>query len=67
MSEAKLVRRSQRVAFYGIPVSGGGEISTYNRMEHFTSLTEGKIRLLTKDSMLIRTVRTVMSQDTGQH
>ena len=42
MSEAKLVRRSQRVAFYGIPVSGGGEISTYNRMEHFTSLTEGK-------------------------
>ena len=24
------------------PVSGGGEISTYNRMEHFTSLTEGK-------------------------
>lgn len=42
MTKAKLVRRSQRVAFYGVPVSGSEETSTYNRMEHFTSLTEGK-------------------------
>lgn len=41
MEKAKLVRRSQRVAFYGVPVSDG-EVSTYNRMEHFTTLTDGK-------------------------
>lgn len=41
MEKAKLVRRSQRVAFYGVPVSDG-EVSTYNRMEHFTALTDGK-------------------------
>lgn len=39
--KAKLVRRSQRVAFYGIP-GAGGEITNYNRMEHFTALSEGK-------------------------
>ena len=38
--KAKLVRRSQRVAFYGIPSEL--EVQTYNRMEHFTSLTESK-------------------------
>ena len=38
---SKLVRRSQRVAFYGIPGDEGPE-TTYNRMEHFTALTEGK-------------------------
>lgn len=42
MEKAKLVRRSQRVAFYGVPVSGGGEVTTFKRMEHFTSLTDGK-------------------------
>ena len=41
MEKAKLVRRSQRVAFYGVPVSDG-EVTTYNRMEHFTTLTDGK-------------------------
>ena len=41
MEKAKLVRRSQRVAFYGVPVSDG-EVTTYNRMEHFTALTDGK-------------------------
>lgn len=40
--KAKLVRRSQRVAFYGIPGSGGADPSEFNRMEHFTSLSEGK-------------------------
>lgn len=41
MEKAKLVRRSQRVAFYGVPVSDG-DVTTFNRMEHFTSLTDGK-------------------------
>lgn len=40
VEKAKLVRRSQRVAFYGIPSEL--EVQTYNRMEHFTSLTESK-------------------------
>lgn len=39
--KAQLVRRSQRVAYYGIPVTTG-EITEFNRMEHFTSLTESK-------------------------
>lgn len=42
MEKAKLVRRSQRVAFYGVPVAGGGEVTTFKRMEHFTSFTDGK-------------------------
>lgn len=41
MAEAKLVRRSQRVAFYGVP-SDSGEVTNFNRMEHFTTITEGK-------------------------
>lgn len=39
--KAKLIRRSQRVAFYGVPETSG-EVTTFNRMEHFTSLTESK-------------------------
>lgn len=39
--KAKLVRRSQRVAFYGVPVENG-EVEVFNRMEHFTSLSEAK-------------------------
>ena len=39
--KAQLVRRSQSVAYYGIPVTTG-EITEFNRMEHFTSLTESK-------------------------
>ena len=39
--KAQLVRRSQRVAYYGIPVTTG-EITEFNRMEHFTPLTESK-------------------------
>lgn len=42
MEKTKLVRRSQRVAFYGVPEAGGGDVTTFNRMEHFTSLTDGK-------------------------
>jgi hypothetical protein len=38
---AKLVRRSERVAFYGLPTESG-ETETYLRMEHFTSLSESK-------------------------
>lgn len=41
IGKSQLVRRSQRVAFYGIPTSDG-EVSEFNRMEHFTSLTESK-------------------------
>lgn len=40
--KAKLVKRSQRVAFYGVPVAGGAEPEDFNRMEHFTSLSESK-------------------------
>lgn len=39
--KAKLVRRSQRVAFYGVPVDSG-EATDFARMQHFTSLTESK-------------------------
>lgn len=39
---AKLVRRSQRVAFYGVPGEEGAEPESYTRMEHFTSLSESK-------------------------
>ena len=41
-SNAKLVRRSQRVAFYGIPGDSGADPENYTRMEHFTSLSEAK-------------------------
>lgn len=41
IGKSQLVRRSQRVAYYGIPVTTG-EITEFNRMEHFTSLTESK-------------------------
>lgn len=41
-SNAKLVRRSQRVAFYGIPGDQGADPENYTRMEHFTSLSEAK-------------------------
>lgn len=40
--KAKLVRRSQRVAFYGIPGTDGAEQTEFIRMEHFTSLSESK-------------------------
>lgn len=40
--KAKLVRRSQRVAFYGIPGADGAEPAEFQRMEHFTSLSESK-------------------------
>lgn len=40
--KAKLVRRSQRVAFYGVPGSDGAEPTEFTRMEHFTSLSESK-------------------------
>jgi len=40
--KAKLVRRSQRVAFYGIPGADGAEPTEFQRMEHFTSLSESK-------------------------
>ena len=39
--KAKLVRRSQRVAFYGVP-NGDTEVAEFRRMEHFTSLSESK-------------------------
>lgn len=42
MGKAKLVKRSQRVAFYGVPAEGGLEPEEFQRMEHFTSLSEGK-------------------------
>lgn len=38
----RLVRRSQRVAFYGIPGADGAEPTEFQRMEHFTSLSEAK-------------------------
>lgn len=41
MEKAKLVRRSQRVAFYGVPAADG-EVTKFDRMQHFTSLTESK-------------------------
>ena len=37
---ATIVKRSQRVAFYGIP--GTGSTVTFTRMKHFTALTENK-------------------------
>lgn len=40
--KAKLVKRNQRVAFYGVPGENGAEPETFNRMEHFTSLSESK-------------------------
>lgn len=42
MANMKLIRRSQRLAFYGIPGAGGSAPDTYTRMEHFTSLSESK-------------------------
>lgn len=39
--KVKLVRRSERVAFYGVP-KGGAEITEFQRMEHFSSLSESK-------------------------
>ena len=40
--KANLVRRSQKVAFYGVPGTDGAEPEEFKRMEHFTSLSESK-------------------------
>lgn len=42
MANEKLVKRSQRVAFYGVPGADGAEPEEFQRMEKFTSLSESK-------------------------
>ena len=41
MAKGKLVKRNQKVAFYGVPDSAGSKV-TYTRMKGFTSLSTSK-------------------------
>ncbi|MGN0276757.1 MAG: hypothetical protein ACI4CZ_06135 [Hominisplanchenecus sp.] len=42
MEKAKIIKRSEQLAFYGVPGDNGAEPENLNRMEHFTSLSESK-------------------------
>ena len=41
-NKTKLVKRTGRVSFYGVPASDGAEPTEYTRMEKFTTLSESK-------------------------
>ena len=41
-NKTKLVKRTGRVSFYGVPASDGAEPTDFTRMEKFTTLSESK-------------------------
>ena len=41
-NKTKLVKRTGRVSFYGVPASDGAELTEFTRMEKFTTLSESK-------------------------
>ena len=41
-NKTKLVKRTGRVSFYGVPASDGAEPTEFTRMEKFTTLSESK-------------------------
>ena len=41
-NKTKLVKRTGRVSFYGVPASDGAEPTEFTRMEKFTPLSESK-------------------------
>ena len=41
-NKTKLVKRTGRVSFYGVPAGNGEEPTEYTRMEKFTTLSESK-------------------------
>lgn len=42
MAVGKLVKRHQKVAYYGVPAAGGSGTATFHRMQKFTSLSTSK-------------------------